>query len=111
MCLIRYSQIYVTATFTSDALLFSQVLEIANQTLQPIRHLPGLAYALAYQPIPRIMMSHSMRSGRTALGLNSEDGSLVLALLSISWTDRAHDTAGRFSSEALCIGGRDGGAE
>jgi len=86
-----YSQTYVTATFASDALLLSRIFDIANGTLQPIQHLSGLFYALVYQPIPTSMMSHSLRSGGNALGLDSADGNLVLAFLSISWTDKADD--------------------
>lgn len=53
-------------------------------------------------------MSHSVRNGGNALGLNPEDGSLVLAFLSISWTDRADDKsvasqAKRFTHEVESV--------
>lgn len=81
----------MTATFASDVVLLSRVFDIANETLQSIQHVPGLRYALAYQPVLTSMMSHSLRSGGNALGLDSTDGNLILAFLSISWTDRADD--------------------
>ncbi|MCJ1250543.1 hypothetical protein MMC30_007771 [Trapelia coarctata] len=84
-------QTYVTAAFGNDALLLSRIFDIANGTLQHIQHVPGLLYALAYQPIPRSMLSHSEKSGGNALGLDSADGNLVLASLSISWADTVDD--------------------
>ena len=85
------SQLYATATFANDATLLSKIFDVANDTLQPIRDVPGLIYALAYQPLTTSITSKSQRNGDNAMGLDPRDGNLVLVFINISWSEPIDD--------------------
>ena len=87
------SQIYVTVTVANDARLLSQVFDIADAILQPIKKVPGVFLAFAYQPISKATMYRSQENGGNALGLDPNDGDLVLIFVNISWNDTADDEA------------------
>ncbi|MCJ1395726.1 hypothetical protein MMC18_008612 [Xylographa bjoerkii] len=84
-------QVYVTATVANNGALLSQVFDIANTLLEPLKDKPGLRYAMAYQAIPTCVMSRSLANGGNALGLSPEDGNLVLIFLDISWKKSTDD--------------------
>ncbi|MCJ1401397.1 hypothetical protein MMC11_004610 [Xylographa trunciseda] len=84
-------QVYVTVTVANNLALLSRVFDIADILLKPLKNKHGLRYAMAYQAIPTCVMSHSLASGGNALGLDPEDGNLVLIFLDISWKDSIDD--------------------
>ncbi|KAL9603056.1 MAG: hypothetical protein Q9219_001420 [cf. Caloplaca sp. 3 TL-2023] len=85
-------QLFLTRTYGNDPNFLSQVFDITNKTLQSsIAHVPGLVYALVYQPLPSAITSRSAASGGNPLGLGRASGSQVLALQTIMWSNPADD--------------------
>ena len=89
--MVELSQVYVTVTVANNVALLSRVFDIANTLLEPLKPKPGLRYAMAYQAIPTSVMSRSFASGGNALGLDPDDGNLVLIFLDISWKKSTDD--------------------
>lgn len=60
-----------------------------------LSHVPGLVYALVYQPLPSIVTSRSATSGGNPLSLNSPDstssGSQVIPFQTIQWSNFSDD--------------------
>ncbi|KAI4118823.1 MAG: hypothetical protein LQ345_001216 [Seirophora villosa] len=84
-------QLFLTRTYGNDADFLAQVFRIANTTLQSFAGVPGLAYALVYQPLPSAITSRAADSGGNPLGLDPASGPQVLAMQTIQWTSAADD--------------------
>ncbi|KAI4125762.1 MAG: hypothetical protein LQ338_004098 [Usnochroma carphineum] len=87
-------QLFLTRTYGNDPTFLTRVFHIANATLtHSFSHVPGLIYALVYQPLPSIITSHSATSGGNPLGLSDNNSSSpqVLALQTIQWSNAADD--------------------
>ena len=78
--------IYVNTIFRPTAAIIQKVHQLWSKTITSISHVEGIAHLLILQRLP------ATRPGNS-LGLDvSEDDSLVLLLLSITWTKSKDDT-------------------
>ena len=78
-------QLFATATYGNSAALLSQIYDIADSVLQPIKGVLGLRYSLSLQPVPSIITGFAAKSGGNPLGLDPSDGNNILVLITISW--------------------------
>ena len=65
--------------FISTKSIIEKIHQLWDSTVDSIKSIPGIAYFLVFQRLP------SPKSGNT-LGLENSDSSLVLCLLSVTWT-------------------------
>lgn len=75
-----------------------------NASLQPIHKVPGLVYSLTYQPIPAAATSKAASTGGNALGVSATNQSLVVCLLSVSWTSSSDDAQIAAASDTFLEG-------
>ncbi|KAL8710037.1 MAG: hypothetical protein Q9220_005308 [cf. Caloplaca sp. 1 TL-2023] len=103
-------QLFLTRTYGSSAPFLSRTFAIANATLTSTlasHKIPGLIYALVYQPLPSIITSHSLRTGGNALNLSSPSTSSggqesqVLALQTIQWSSPLDDSVIRNMANSI----------
>lgn len=85
--------LFSTLSFANDADLISEVYNISQQLLEPVKTAKGLAWITMFQPIPSIITQHSEARGGNVLGLNRAQGNQVLFLFFVQWTDAADDQA------------------
>lgn len=71
----------------------STIFSIANNTLQPIIHIPSLVWALSFQPIPSAITAVAASTGGNVLGLGPAAGAFVVTLLSVTWANATDDDA------------------
>jgi hypothetical protein len=73
-------QLFATATYDKSAALMSELFDLANATLQPIKDVLGLLYSVSFRPVPTLITGFAAEDGGNALGLSPADGNLVLGL-------------------------------
>ncbi|KAJ4368374.1 hypothetical protein N0V83_006731 [Neocucurbitaria cava] len=82
--------IYLTTTLKANAEVLKMTLEKFNKGFEPIKSVAGLIYAATYEPYPVSLLKASTGN---SLGLDANDGPLVLFLLYTSWSDTKDDDA------------------
>ncbi|KAJ1337835.1 prosolanapyrone-II oxidase [Microdochium nivale] len=80
-----------TLTFRNSAALMREIMAITNASVAAIAHIPNVAYAVSFQPVPVVLNSKAASTGGNSLGLDASDGPLVNFLLNMSWDDKADD--------------------
>ncbi|KAL8951437.1 MAG: hypothetical protein Q9222_002598 [Ikaeria aurantiellina] len=96
-------QLFLTRTYGNSAPLLSRTFAIANSTLTSTStsKIPGLIYALVYQPLPAAITTHASTSGGNALNLSPNSGPQVLALQTIQWANAADDALVRATANSI----------
>ncbi|PBP19662.1 FAD binding domain containing protein [Diplocarpon rosae] len=89
----RARNILLTVTFANDAAMYKSAVDISNAHLTPFLDTPGLIWSLLFQPIPRIVSEVSVTTGGNVLGLDRNEGNLIMYLLFISWDNASDDEA------------------
>jgi FAD/FMN-containing dehydrogenase len=85
-------QSYWTTTFHLDQRLAEEVVEIWKAELKHIKQrVTGFVPVLTFQVITVRMVQHMQSDGGNALGLDANDGPLMIVALSAMWIDKAHD--------------------
>ncbi|KAL8805526.1 MAG: hypothetical protein Q9182_001895 [Xanthomendoza sp. 2 TL-2023] len=82
--------LFITLTHGLSASLMTEIYQIADTALQPIKLAAGLVYSLSFQPLPTAITT---KSNANSLGLDTRDGNLVLTLITVSWTSATDDAA------------------
>lgn len=85
--------LFATLTFANDPEIISQVYNISQKLLQPIKNAKGLNWITMFQPIPYVITEQSIKRGGNVMGLDREKGNQVLFLFFVQWTDTADDKA------------------
>lgn len=73
----RERQIFLTATFDNNAMMYQAAADISNAHLAPFIDIPGLIWSVLYQPIPRIVSDKSIANGGNIMGLHRTPGNLI----------------------------------
>ena len=69
---------YNTVTFANNATIMTEVVNIVQQGLQPLKAHPDFIYwSYQFQPLPRIITDHSVAKGGNVLGLQRYPGNLI----------------------------------
>jgi hypothetical protein len=77
----------MTTTLKADAGILRRSLDEFYTAYEKIKDVPGLVYAATYEPYPVSLLA----AGRNSLGIDPDDGPLVLVLLYASWKEDADD--------------------
>lgn len=86
-------QLFATGTYGNKVEMLDAIWRIGNETVQPIRGVPNLAWSLSYQPQPSIMNTKAAANGGNSLGLDASDGNIFNVLLTATWDNAADDAA------------------
>ena len=79
----------MTSTFVPTEAMILATYEAFNESLQSIRNLTGVSWAMNIEPLPPQIYARG--AANNALGLANRNGSLGICLLSPSWPDQAQD--------------------
>ena len=69
--------LYSQFTFKADKDFLSSVLNMFIETVDPIKHIPGIFSGFVLQPITQIARANRHKKGGSPFGIKEEDGSLV----------------------------------
>ena len=82
---LRY--LFATLSFQNSAVLMSEVYQLGEDLFKPLTEsVPGLAFAISFQPLPQIITSKSNATGGNVLNIRPTDGNLVNVLVTAQWT-------------------------
>lgn len=84
-------QLYFTTCFKLDTKFMLRVRELWLESLKPIAEVPGLSFALVFQPLTKNILRRSAALGPNALGLSPDDGPLVVNLLNTVHSNKEDD--------------------
>ncbi|KAI9845650.1 MAG: hypothetical protein M1837_004624 [Sclerophora amabilis] len=96
-----FRQFYITTTFKNDLGLLTTAYDLWNSSVDSVANVRGISYALTFQPIPPAITSKSAPLGGNSLGLDPNDGSLVLCLLTMTYDRRADDALVKSTGQGL----------
>ena len=82
---------FFTTTFKNDLALLTEVAKIWQQSLSTLAHVPDLFYMMLHQHILPIVTRQTLALGGNSLGLDPDDGSLIMLLLAPTWSHAADD--------------------
>ncbi|KAF7511995.1 hypothetical protein GJ744_002708 [Endocarpon pusillum] len=85
-------ELYRTFSIHNDAELAVQILDLCYEKFSPLQERLNLV-SCAFQPLPVNYMREMQKNGGNALGLEPEDGPLVIINVAIEWLDQAEDEA------------------
>ena len=88
---LGYRNIVATVAFVNDLPTLSHVHEITMSLYKTVRHVRGMEWLFAYEPLPQLFTEHSMSRGGNMLGLNRTKDDLILAQLDPRWTHASDD--------------------
>ena len=74
----------MNTVFRSDQTIIPQVYGLWNATVDSIKAVDGIQYFLIFQRVPAVEPGNS-------LGISSSEGTLILCLLSVTWTKAEDD--------------------
>lgn len=83
--------LWVTITLKNNAAFMETVFQLGNATAQSFADAEGLFFALSFQPLPQTIIQRAKTNGGDALGLDAEDGDLVIMNVGIFWSDESDD--------------------
>ena len=80
-----------TVAFVNDLATLSHVQELTVELYKSVRHVEGMEWLFAYEPLPHLFTEHSTARGGNMLGLNRTTDDLILMQLAPRWTNAADD--------------------
>ncbi|KAI9640838.1 hypothetical protein NHQ30_010679 [Ciborinia camelliae] len=80
-----FRQLYMTASFAHTPGIYNEIYSCYNSTTSIVSSVPGIGYYMILQPTPLL-------NGTNMLGLSASDQRLIIALITVSYTDSADDT-------------------
>ncbi|KAI0157384.1 putative oxidoreductase [Xylariaceae sp. FL1272] len=95
---------YMTATVTFEPTeaMIKEAYVAFNKSLPQVQHVTGISWALNLEPLPPHIYEAQGGSGANALGLTDQGGrSLVVCLISPSWSDAAQNDQVYVAAKAL----------
>ncbi|KAJ4292866.1 hypothetical protein N0V88_005524 [Collariella sp. IMI 366227] len=84
---------FATSTFKSSTEFMLEIFDILNSTLSPFNPQGGVAWNIAFEPLPAVMSSYAAKTGGNVLGVGPEEGNSYVMLLSGLWPDSASNLA------------------
>ncbi|KAK7756118.1 hypothetical protein SLS62_001710 [Diatrype stigma] len=91
--------INLTATLVSNESVIKAAYERWNASYPAVKDVPNILYCLVLEPLPPILYQRHAKAN--ALGLVGRTDALVVALLSVSWTNASDDALVYSTSNAL----------
>jgi hypothetical protein len=92
-------QAFWTWTTKLDLEMATLAKDVFFEELPSVREIPGFLSAISLQVLTEPIIEKGATKGGNALGLDPKDGPLMLALISMSWSDSAHDdTVNKFAA-------------
>ncbi|EMC93808.1 hypothetical protein BAUCODRAFT_124562 [Baudoinia panamericana UAMH 10762] len=86
-------QTWTTMTFKNDPRVMQASLDIWKEEILPIQNITGLVPALVFQSIPVDVIRHFSKNGGNCLGMDLEDGPLILVNIATMWASTSDDEA------------------
>ncbi|ODQ70330.1 hypothetical protein LIPSTDRAFT_35416, partial [Lipomyces starkeyi NRRL Y-11557] len=86
-------QIFWTATYKLNATLASFIVQTYVDETSPLENVAGIVPACVLQVITGNEISHMLKSGGNALGLEPSDAPLMLLDMGFTWEDESDDDA------------------
>ena len=84
-------QIFITLTHGLSGDLITEIFNAADAAVQRIKLALGLVFSISFQPLPTEVTTKA--NATNSLGLDGNDGNLMLTLLGIQWTLTTDDAA------------------
>jgi hypothetical protein len=66
-----------TVTYSNDLDVLTNVLQVFQTSVEPVKDVLGLAWVLSLQPLPAVATASSASTGGNSLGLDPADGNLA----------------------------------
>ncbi|KAI9780213.1 MAG: hypothetical protein M1816_003137 [Peltula sp. TS41687] len=82
---------FSTLTVGNSAALLSDIFDANNSTVQMLKDVQDLSWSLSYQALPASTIAQSGSTGGNPLGLDPAEGSLVIILWSVFWSNATDD--------------------
>lgn len=82
---------YWTATFKATREMAQILLDVYLEEVEKIKHVEGTVPALIYQAVTTDMIARFSRNGGNCLGIEEEDGPLMLMNFAVWWTNEEDD--------------------
>ena len=79
--------LFHTGTYGVSSALLNRMFDICNATLYDFQILHGVLWDLAFEPLPKVFVSHG--AGNNSLGTTPADGNSMILLVSALWPDSA----------------------
>jgi hypothetical protein len=73
----KLRNLFYTVTYSNDLDVLTQLVQQSNASVQPVKDIAGLTWALSLQPIPTVITAFSASTGGNSLGLDPTDGNLA----------------------------------
>ena len=64
-------------TFTANKELLSNILDLFIETMEPMKHIPGMFPSFVLQPVTQIARANRHKNGGSPFGIKEEDGPLI----------------------------------
>jgi hypothetical protein len=87
----RNSQQHMTTTFKASVALMSTAWDLFLDSLESLKDVPGITYALGFQPFPVALLESSAALGGNSLGLEADIGPLIMVCLFAQWANKEDD--------------------
>jgi hypothetical protein len=73
----KLRHLFYTVTYSNDLDVLTQLVQQSNASVQQVKDVAGLIWALSLQPIPTVITAFSSVTGGNSLGLDPTDGNLA----------------------------------
>lgn len=100
---MRNSQHWIQTSFQPTLKMLNSVYLHWKTAVGAIEEVPGVVWSLSLHPIPPSFYKNSGSTGNS-LGLEDRSGVLVVAGLTVSWVDSAHDGLVEETARAMMDG-------
>lgn len=85
-------QIFFTTTYKNDLATLTKMCELLQTVMAPVTQIGSIDnFALSLEPVPTIMSKIGATKGGNALGVEANDGDLVVILLGVTWNNAGDD--------------------
>ncbi|PYH49332.1 FAD-binding oxidoreductase [Aspergillus saccharolyticus JOP 1030-1] len=98
-------QLWLVTAFESSVSMLNATYRHWNRTLADVSDVAGIGWSLSLEPLPPAI--YSRHSDTNSLGLSDTSGSLMIVLLSASWTHEADDATVTEAGRSLISGVED----
>ncbi|GAD94226.1 oxidoreductase, FAD-binding, putative [Paecilomyces variotii No. 5] len=89
----------LVTTLVSSAPVLKAAYEAWNASLPAVKDVPNIVYALTLEPLPPAF--YSQHASTNALGLEDRTASLIVVLISATWSTSEHDTLVSETSQSM----------
>ena len=88
---VNMRAMWKTMTMKNNAAFMETVFQLGNSTVRKFADAEGLQFMVNFQPLPQTIIKHAETNGGNALGLDDEDGDLVIMHVLVNWMNEKDD--------------------